>query len=283
MTWLHYTMLSIIFFTLLNVFQRVLATKSRDSRASAIWFNIFGAIVAIIFFLMRSSSITFSFPQSVYAYIGLFASLIFYGLYERGRFKAAKQLPASILVTISNVSVVVSFIGSLILYKETLMIQKIIGATLVISALFLVTQSAKKQKYSIKDISFALLIYVYLGFGWMLDKLGVLYFGLETFMLLVWIFPILVLVYPKIKWTVLKHELVLVNWRMFVLASLNVIGYYFMLQAFTEAEATRVIPLVQTSTIFTVLLSSIFLHERQELGKKILAAGLAVMGTFFLS
>ena len=71
-------------------------------------------------------------------------------------------------------------------------------------------------------------------------------------------------------------------WIALLLASLNVIGYLLNLKALEIAEATRVIPIVQTSTLFTVIFGILLLKERDNVPRKIIAGILAITGVYFL-
>lgn len=66
------------------------------------------------------------------------------------------------------------------------------------------------------------------------------------------------------------------------MAFFNFIGFYLGLKAFILADATKVIPVIQTTTLMTVMVGVLFLKERSHLTKKILAGIIAVIGVFLL-
>jgi uncharacterized membrane protein len=84
------------------------------------------------------------------------------------------------------------------------------------------------------------------------------------------------------EFSAIKKELEIATWRVFVLAGVNVLGFLMQLKALETAEATKVIPIVQTSTLFTILFAAIFLGEKDTIYKKSIAGLMAVVGTYFL-
>ncbi len=55
MTWLLFAGGSVLFFTTLNLLQRIIATDSRNERAMAIVFNVIAGIIALILFTLTGS------------------------------------------------------------------------------------------------------------------------------------------------------------------------------------------------------------------------------------
>ena len=282
MTWARLAFGSVFFFTSLNLLQRTLAVDSKHPRAMAILFNSIAALIALLIFTITGSFKNFAIPLEPRAWIVLIIASFFYAMFERGRFVAAKLLDASVLTTVENISVLVAFIGSLFLYSEALTSHKLLGGALIIGALVMVSLNKKAKKASMKGIVIAILISIMLGLGWMLDKLGTQFFSAKTYNIFIWTIPILFIYFPHIKLDAIKSELKLASWRVFLLAGLNVVGYLMQLKALETAEATRVIPIVQTSTLFTVLLGIIILKERDHIVRKIIAGMMAITGAYFL-
>jgi len=282
MSWTILALGSVAFFTSLNLLQRVLAVDSKNARAMAILFNAIAALIALSIFTLTGSYRDFVLPTAPQAWIALLVASFCYGMFERGRFIAAKLLDASVLTTITNISVLVAFVGALFLYSESLTIHKLLGGVLIIGALFLVSYTDKAKKSSKEGILIAVAISIMLGLGWMLDKLGAQYFNASTYNIFVWTIPIIFIYLPPIRLSVIREELKLSTWKVFVLAGLNVVGYLMQLKALETAEATRVIPIVQTSTLFTILMGIVLLKEREHIPRKIIAGLMAISGAYFL-
>jgi drug/metabolite transporter (DMT)-like permease len=281
--WFYYAASAVALFTILNLLQRVLAVKSEDERSLAILFNTIAATLAICVFFFTGSYTHFRLPTTPWAYISLLTASFFYGMFERGRFYAAKQLDASIFSTVLNVSVVVAFISALFIYSETLTLKKLIGATAIFIALFLVSYNKNKSKNSLKSILFGVIICTSLGLGWVLDKKGTQYFGPDTYSFMLWSVPLIFIYFPKVDLKMLKREFQLSSWRIVLLSLINVVGYLLQLKALSLQEATRVIPIIQTSTLFVILLGIVILKEKDDLYKKVIAGLIAVAGVYLLT
>jgi len=282
MSWILLASSSVLFFTTLNLLQRVLATESKDQKAMTIIFNSIAALISLVVFIIGGAYKTFVLPTEPRAYILLFVAMLFYGLYERGRFVASKLLEASVLTTISTLSVLVAFVGAAFLYNEPMTPNKILGGLLIIGALAVVSFSKKVKEASAKGLLVGALISIVLGIGWMCDKAGATYFNTNTYNLLVWTLPLIIIIFPGIKISALKEEMKIASWKVFVLAAVNVFGYLLQLKAVTMADATRVIPIVQLSTLLTVFMGVVLLKERDHMFQKFIAGVMAVGGAILL-
>lgn len=281
MTWLYYSLGVAISFALLNIFSRVLTVESKNPRAFSIVFNLICIIMSIILLIVTSSYKAFSIPTRIDAWIFLFIASFFYGLNERFRFLISKILEASIYSIVSNITVIMAFIISLFLYGEKLTTSKLFGAIFIIFSLFLVSE-IRKSKISAKGLFLAIMTSIFLGVAVSLDKKGAMFFNPETYNILAWVVPFIVLYFPGINIKEIKVEFKQFSWKIILLAFFNFIGFYLGLKAFVLADATKVIPVIQLSTIITVLIGVFFLNEKNHLVKKILAGVIAVMGVFLL-
>ncbi len=283
MNWFLYTMGTVFLFTSYNLLQRKLAIQAKNPRVMAVAFLGIAATMALVIFFIGGSYKSFSLPTQSEAWIALLVAIFSYGMFERYKFTAAKLLDASVLSTIGNLSVLVAVVGSIFIYGESISVQKFIGGFLVILSLLLVSFHKKRVKLSTKGILAAIFINIMLGIGWMLDKKGAEYFNINTYNIFVWTIPILFVYFPHIPLKALREELKTASWKIYLLAAINVAGYLLQLKALTLAEATRVIPIVQTSTLFTVIIGVIVLKERDSMAKKFIAGCMAVIGVYFLS
>ena len=270
------------FFTVLSLLQRKIALHSNNARAAAILFNGLAALITLSIVLFFRGGNDIRVPQNLMAWVLLFITVLTYGIYERERFVVAKLLDASVLTTVSNVSVFVAFFGSMLLYKEPLSLLRILGGLCIISALVVVSYTGKRVHISKKGLLISVGIFSALGIGWMLDKYGAVYFGSDLYSILVWTLPLVFILIPRRPFHELRKELHISSWRIFVLAGVNAIGYLLQLKALALTEATKVIPIVQTSTLFTVLLGIVLLGEREHVMRKIIAGIIAVAGVFLL-
>lgn len=281
MTWLYLSLASVLNFTYLNLLSRVVSQRSKNPRVMSVIFNFIAILITLIIFIFSSGHKNFSLPKGFYPYFYLFLACLFYGLNERLRFYASKYLEASLFAIISNVSVVIAFIVALFLYNESMTINKMLGFLLIMASLLLVSFE-KIKKISWRGIGLALLTSTFVGIAWSLDKKGIYYFNTETYNVFIWLLPFFVVYFPGVKFSDIKREIKINKWSLILLSFLNVFGYFLSLKAQSLAEATKVIPIIQTSTVLTVIFGIFILKEKNNLFKKILAGVIAVIGVFLL-
>jgi len=281
MAWLYYSIGAAVSFAFLNILSRVLTVESKNPRAFSIVFNLICIIMSLILFIGGGSYKIFSLPTRIDAWIYLLIASFFYGLNERFRFLISKLLEASIYSILENITVIIAFIISFFLYKETLTVTKLSGAILIFLS-FLLVSEIKKSKISARGFFLGIVTSICLGFAMSLDKKGALFFNPETYNLLLWVVPFVVLYFPGIKIREIKSEFKQFTWKIILLAFFNFVGFYLSLKAFLLADATKVIPVVQTYILLTVIVGILLLKERNNLFRKLLAGIIAVVGVFLL-
>lgn len=283
MTWFYFSLISAVGYALVSLLSRVIAVESDHPRELSVVFNLISGMIALVIFFVSSGYVNFNLPKDPQAYIYLFVILLFYGLYERFRFKTSKYLEVSTQGTLNNIFIVVAFVIALFIYSEVITADKIFGFIFVLVGILLVTVN-KSKKINSMGLFYGVLANVSVGIAWSLDKKGISYFNPDLYNLLVWVAPIIVIsFFPLIKLSVVK-KIIRKDFKQISLISfLNVGAYLFNLKALVVGgEVTKVISIVQTSTIITIILGIIFLKEREHIVKKTVAGLIAIIGVFLL-
>lgn len=281
MTWLYYSLGAAVCYALLNIFSRVLTIESKNPRAFSLVFNMICIIMSLILFIFTESYKVFALPTRMEAWTFLLIASFFYGINERLRFYISKLLEASVYAIINNISVIISFFISLFLYKEILTVPKLFGSILIFFSLFLVSE-IKKSNIPTKGLFLGVVTSIYIGIAMSLDKKGAIFFNPETYNVLLWVVPFIVLYFPGIKINEIKAEFKKFSWKIVMLAFFNFLGFYLGLKAFMLSDATKVIPVVQTATLMTVIGGIFLLKEKSNLLRKIIAGIIAISGVFLL-
>ncbi|MBW7960187.1 EamA family transporter [Patescibacteria group bacterium] len=283
MTWFYFSLISAVGYALVSLLSRVIAVESDHPRELSVVFNLISGTIALLIFFVSSGYVNFNLPKDPQAYIYLFVILLFYGLYERFRFKTSKYLEVSTQGTLNNIFIVVAFVIALFIYSEVITADKIFGFIFVLVGILLVTVN-KSKKINSMGLFYGVLANVSVGIAWSLDKKGISYFNPDLYNLLVWVAPIIVVsFFPAIKLSIVKKIIKKDFKQISLISFLNVAAYLFNLKALVVGgEATKVIPIVQTSTIITIILGIIFLKEREHIVKKTVAGLIAIIGVFLL-
>ena len=279
MTWLQYLIPAIFLFALLNILQRKIAINSDNPRSTAAIFNAIAGILAFLLFLVLGDYQKLSIPTTPTPWILLGLGGLFYGLFERYRFSASKHLEASALVVINNWSFVVGFVGVILLYREPITIEHLLGAGLILLSIILVSMP-KSKKVAITTIGLLLgfLTSSLIGIAQIFDKAGAENFSPALYSIIVWLIPIPFIIFPKLRISHIKQEVRQSGTVIFWMSLINVIGYYLALKALEFGTAVQVVPMIQTYSIITVIFAAIFLKEREHLLLKFFAAILALIG-----
>jgi drug/metabolite transporter (DMT)-like permease len=282
MLWLFFALSTVVLFTILNLLQRKIGIESKDPRATAVIFNLVCGAIALLVFLLTGSFRGLTLPTQPSAWIFLLFAIACYGLFERGRFYAAKLLEAGIFDTILTISLVISFFGAVIFYHEALTLFKVLGAGAILAALLLTTYDPKQKITSRTGVIIGITVSILLGLAWLVDKQNIMSFSPTLYSLFVWTLPVLFIIFPGIKMSSLRQEIKVGSWKVFLLAGINVVGYLGQLHALALAGETRTLPVIQTSVLFTTVLAIFVLQEKENIPRKIIGALLAVVGVLLL-
>ncbi len=280
--WLIWAMIAAGTYGILLVVQKMVSVNSKNFRVGSIAFNLISTFLAIGLFLANGSYKNIIWPGPGKAYVFLVIGVLAYGLFERLRLKASSMVDASEYAILGNFSILVAFIISLQLYQESLSIPKVLGTMLIICAIILVSWR-RNSKYFKKGIWWVLLTQFLVGVAMGVDKMGARFFQADLYNILVWPLPLIIIYFPSVKKSELIYEFKAGNWKILLMAFLNVFGYYASLKAFLLADATRVIPIMQTSVFVAVGLGIIGLKERSLLGRKVAGMMIAVAGAYLLT
>jgi len=282
MPWIFYTFAAVTLFSVLNITQLSIAKKSKNVRAASFLLSSIASTITALYLIYTGKANLSLLKMPLSSWLVVLIASIFYAIFERVRFVVYRYLDASEATIIGNSSVVITFVGSLILYHENLSITKVLGSILILLALFFVSQSKSRHKrFTTKGLIISLLIFSSVGLASALDKAGTNSFG-TSYSIFVWVIPAFFVFLPYIKKTDLKKEIQVNGWNLLFSATINALGFIYYLKALEIAEATKVIPIIQTSTFFTVILAAIFLDEKKDLPRKIICSIAAIIGSILL-
>jgi drug/metabolite transporter (DMT)-like permease len=167
---------------------------------------------------------------------------------------------------------------------ETVKPLHIVGILLVISGIIII--SAKKSGWKLtRGHLFILASAFFFGLGFTLNAYFTKYIPVASYLVLGFLFPVIALssLYPHAvpktkKLLSLKYfPTLLVTCFFYALAAVTIFLAYTL-----GGQASQIVPISQSSIILTVLLSYIFLGERDHLPQKILGSIIVFAGVLFL-
>lgn len=259
----------------------------KDSKISPVLFATYFQLSTAVFigaFGFVFNDMTF---PNIKPFIGnLFLMTILYGMGSVFMYAALKRIEASRFAIIFSSRVIFTILASSLLLNEGLTLQQLLGTFLILSGIVVVNiKEGGKWSFG-KGEFFALLLAICFGFQLTNDSFVLKSFPLYPYTFISFLFPGTFLALwniSKISQVSLFFEGKLL-WKMVLISFLTavaVVTFYQALQLSGNSSQIGAISLL--TVIITVLLAIIFLKERQEIGKKILATLLSFFGLLLLN
>lgn len=200
-------------------------------------------------------------------------------------FKACQLLEISEITIVSGLRVVVTIVASVVYLQERLNAEKILGAVIILAATLLVVVLKKEVKLN-RGLVYTLAMALFAGLAIVADSVNVQHYDVMVYNTLQnFLTGFMILAFaPKAlsHWGNFIEPKFLA--RMLALAVFSTAQGVLYLKALTYGGHTAQIGTVrQASVIVTVLLAVVFLSERSNLGRKLVAAILVTLGVILLS
>lgn len=277
-TWQFNIILFLIGIVIFFQFYKLAVRNAQRDGAATILLQLIGgfSVFCLIPFL------PFKFPTDIKVYLFLILSCIFYGLNDRLETTSRKHLEVSVFSILNQISTVFMIISGFIFFKEPFVLNKIIGAGLILFAnVFLFYQKGKLKlnKYAwlgvLSKLFFSIAVSVDIGISNQ--------FNLPFYIMLTFLLPAIVIFFgEKIKPSEIIREyhssakihylITGISWGLLS---------FFYLRAFQFGQVTTIVPIQATAVLLNVLIAYVFFKERDHGLKKILAAVLVIIGIIF--
>ncbi len=280
MFWFVYALLAVGFSTMFALLSRIISINSQYPRAYSVIFEVSAAL----FSLLLITTEPFSLHTLSWSILFLtFLTTLCYGVSDRLLFFVNRSLDASSLTIIDKLASIVTFVTSVYLLGESITLRKLIAVSLIIGGNLLVVYKSSVIKLN-RGFVLALIAATCFGLASTIDKRASTAYSLSTYSFITFFVPAIYnMFFPPLSLSIVVYEFKRASWKILLLAALSTLAYYCTLKALRGAEASLVIPIVNSSTIFVVLAGMIFLKERSHIDKKIIAGLCVVIGIFLLS
>lgn len=283
MSWLILALISVFTVSIATVLERVLLKEDdSDPIGYGIVFQfLLGSIVLVFALLLHkfvppdiSGSTPFRFIISAILWAGTTA----FG------FKAIKHLSAAEVTILTSSSTVISIFLSLIFLNEVFDFNVALGTFLVLLSIFIVN-SEKLAFRSKQGIGFALLSALCAGTAVVNDAVILNSYEVFSYVAIMSFLPgvVLILLFPKKLKQAKKLALSKTSRLMFVFSlfyAIQAVTYYLSYQS--GAPISHLSPITKSSIILTVIFAAVFLNEKKNLPKKVLASIIVTVGVLLL-
>lgn len=280
MSWLFFAFINVVMASVASLYQKVAMREEKtDAVVSAITFMLLSDACYFVYALVTGLHLP---PISIVPYF-LGASI----LYAAGTvlfFRAIKKIEASEMSIIGSAGSIVTLIASMIFLKDVFATSQFIGIVCILGAVVLI--NFKKHDFVINQGTWlALLATSCYGIAVIFDTVIIHNFEVASYMAIGTAGTALVMMfmYPRKVPTVFK-SLRQVNTALLIFSVLYAIqGIAFYLALNTGVLVAQLSAVARASIILTVILSTIFLGERDNMLKKLFGAVLTTVGVILVS
>jgi len=277
--WLLFVFLYIILAVAFTQFYKIVTKTSNSDGTLTVLLQFLAGMSA--FLLCPFFKFTFPTDWKVYLFLGI--ACIFYAISDRMNTTVRSGLEASTFSIIKQLSTVFMILAGLLFFKESFVWKKIIGAFLIIFSNILIFYKKGNQKLDkyvvlgiISNIAFSIALFLDVNIS---DN-----FNLAFYVAITLLIPALfITIAERIKLSNIKKEFQCGNKKAILITSLCW-GTMIIVQlkAYQLGDVTSVAPLCALTVIGNVIVGYVFLKERNNLLKKIIAAVLIIISVFLI-
>lgn len=279
MDWLFFAFIPAILFTVWNLLSRVISVDSKNPRVFSVVYSLVGAIIIFPLFIFQLGSMK-QIPLEIILLTGF--GTILYGIFDRLQFFASRDIEASTLAILFRITPVATLIASTVFLSEKATLDKILGTLLIIVGNIIIISGPKNFKFN-RGFAFALIASIALGLAYTVDKKASAFYPLFVYIFISYFVPPMYnLLIPPLSLNTIKEEVKRASWRIWAMGLVGAGGYCSLIYAFSRADASKVIPISTTSSILTVMAGAIFLKEKSNVLRKIVAILIAFAGVVLI-
>ncbi|MCX4365347.1 MAG: EamA family transporter [Bacilli bacterium] len=277
--WIIFVILYIITSISYNQLYKVTTNKCKNAGALTALLQIIAGLTALItmpFFKL-------AFPTSWSVWLLLLLACVFYALSDRMNTTVRSGLEASTFGIILQISTVFMIFAGLLFFREPFVLKKMIGASLIILSNVLVFYQKGKQKIN-KYVIMGLFSNLAYAFALFLDVNISDNFNLAVYVAITLIVPaIFIILAERIKISDIINEYKIGDKTSIFITSIGWgLMIIFQLMAYKCGDVTTIAPLLSLTVIGNVIIGYLFLNERDNLPKKIIAAVMIIISVLLI-
>lgn len=277
--WLLYVGLYLILSTTFTQFYKIATKKLTKAGALTVLLEFMAGIIVLLlcpFFEIK-------FPTDIKVYISLGFAIIFYAITDRLNTTVRKEIEVSTFSILKQISTVFMIVAGILFFKEPFLWNKIIGATLIIFSNILIFYRRGKFKFD-KYVLLGVLSNLSFSIAMFLDVSISNNFNLPIYVSITLIVPaILIFIFDRIKFSEIKTEFKNGNKKAMIITSITWgLSIFSQLRAYQLGNVTIVAPLCALTVILNVIVGYLFLKERDNLLRKIIAAVLIIISIILI-
>ena len=277
--WLLFIFSNIIFNIIFTQLFKIVIKNSKSEGTITILVQFIAGITSILI----SPLFKYTFSTDWKVYLTLIIACIFYSISDRMNTTVRNGIEASTFSIISQLATVFMISAGILFFKEPFILKKIIGAALIVLSnifIFYKKGNQKINKYVIlgifSNIAYSIALFIDVNIS---NNFNLAIYVATTLL----VSSLFIIIFEKIKFNDIKKEfnnsnkkLVFItgfSWSTMLICQLN---------AYKLGNITSVAPLCALTVIGNVIVSYIFLKEKNDLLKKIIAAIIIIISVFLI-
>ncbi len=277
--WILYVILYIILSTIFTQFYKIATQNLKNAGALTVILEIIGVITALL--ICPFFNLTFPTNFEVWIFLGL--SIIFYAITDRVNTTVRSGIEASTFSILKQLSTTFLTLAGFLFLNEEFIFHKFLGAMLIIFSNIFIFYKKGEFKMN-RYIGLGVLANLSFTIAMFLDVNLSKHFNLPFYVAMTLGIPaILIALTEKIKISEVKEELKIANKKILLITgitwSLSIIA---QLRAYQLQKVSIVAPICSLSVILNVIVGYLFLKERDNLPRKIIAAILIVISILLI-
>ena len=277
--WFLFIFSHIIFNIIFTQLFKIVIKNSKSEGTITILVQFIAGITSILI----SPLFKYTFSTDWKVYLTLIIACIFYSISDRMNTTVRNGIEASTFSIISQLATVFMISAGILFFKEPFILKKIIGAALIVLSnifIFYKKGNQKINKYVIlgifSNIAYSIALFIDVNIS---NNFNLAIYVATTLL----VSSLFIIIFEKIKFNDIKKEfnksnkkLVFItgfSWSTMLICQLN---------AYKLGNITSVAPLCALTVIGNVIVSYIFLKEKNDLLKKIIAAIIIIISVFLI-
>lgn len=269
----------LLFSTIFTQGYKVITKSTKKDSAITILIGLVCSLTCI--FMIPLFKIKF--PSDKKIYIFLFLAIIFYAINNRLGTTARKGLEVSTYSILKQLSTVFILFAGIIFFKETFILNKMVGGLLIILSNVLIFYNKSNFKYN-KYLLYGILANISLTIALFIDVNYSNYFNIAFYILLIFLIPsILIFLFERVKIKDIVKEYKNSNKLILFLTSISwIIMLISKLKAYQYGKVVIVAPLCSLTVILNIILAYFLFKEKNNLLKKIISSILIIIGIILI-
>lgn len=273
MNWFGFALLSGLLFALSKVVARFFLRQQGDALAFTAVHDFIAGAVLLPFIFINSH-----FPSHSITWLYFFGGMIAFFVTDYFLFKALKTIDVSWYQILTQIRHILILLTGVVFLSEIFTANKLIAIALIIGGVIIALYQKKRFSWS-SGATAALISTVAAVIGFTFSKFVLMDFSAAAYasidFLAVGMFSF---VLTGFKFRRIVEEIKINKFGLILAGALFGVFELFLFMALKYGEASKVIPVSQSSLIFTVLLGIVFLKEREKIGQRLLGMLIVAAG-----